>query len=158
MTRSEIALLLSAIAGRDQRTIGETDVLAWHEDLGDLDYADARAAVARHFRESTDRIMPAHVRRLVRLIRDERRRGEVVRSLPPSRFEAHAAAVAQVPDDVPEERPAEVRKLLAGFAAQHAITELPEATPATPAAPLTSEAIHERALARARSERRGTRF
>lgn len=74
MTRSEVALLLGLAAARDYRTVGEVDVLAWFEDIGDLDLADAREAVARHYRESTDRVMPAHIRRLVKMIRDERRR------------------------------------------------------------------------------------
>jgi hypothetical protein len=87
MTRSEIALLLGACAARDQRTIGETDVLAWHEDIGDLDFEDARAAVSQHYRESTERIMPAHIRRLVRIIRDRRRATNVVSTLPPGKCE-----------------------------------------------------------------------
>lgn len=76
MTRSEVALLLGLAAARDYRTVGEVDVLAWFEDIGDLALADAREALARHYRESTDRVMPAHIRRLVRVIRDERRRVE----------------------------------------------------------------------------------
>lgn len=89
MTKAEVALLLTAASGRDQRTIGDADVLAWHEDLADLDYELAREALRRHYRESTDRIMPAHVRRLARTIREERRGRELpsaARALP-SRFE-----------------------------------------------------------------------
>jgi hypothetical protein len=89
MNRVEVALLLTAAAARDLRTIGEADVLAWFEDIGDLDYQDCRAALRLHYRDSTERIMPAHVRRLVRQVRDERRRLEgqhEVRALP-SRFE-----------------------------------------------------------------------
>lgn len=74
MNHSEVAKLLALAASRDQRTVGDADVLAWHEDLEDLDFADAREALRRHFRESTDRLMPAHIRRLVREIRAERRR------------------------------------------------------------------------------------
>jgi hypothetical protein len=88
MNRSEIAKILALAAARDLRTVGDVDVLAWHEDIGDLDFADAREAVTRHYRESTDRLMPAHVRRLVKLVREERRRLELheVRALP-CRFE-----------------------------------------------------------------------
>lgn len=89
MNRSEVAVLLGLAAARDQRTVGDADVLAWHEDIGDLDFADARAALGRHYRESTDRIMPAHVRRLVRVMREERRGRDqptAPRALP-SRFE-----------------------------------------------------------------------
>jgi len=89
VTKAEVALLLAAASGRDQRTIGDADVLAWHEDIGDLPYDLARAALGRHYRESTDRIMPAHVRRLIRTIREERR-GRELPSEPralPGRFE-----------------------------------------------------------------------
>jgi hypothetical protein len=89
MNNSEIAKLLALAASRDQRTVGDADVLAWHEDIGDLDFDDAREALRRHFRESTDRLMPAHIRRLVRTIREERRRLEA-KAAPrqlPGRFE-----------------------------------------------------------------------
>lgn len=99
MTRAEVALLLGLAAGRDQRTVGEADVLAWHEDIGDLDFNDAREAVSMHYRESTDRVMPAHIRRLVRQIRDERRRREEheVRALP-SRFEGDVTRDLRIQD------------------------------------------------------------
>lgn len=89
MTRAEIALLLGLAAARDYRKIGETDVLAWHQDLEDLDFEDAKIAVSLHYRESTDRIMPGHVRKLVKQIRDERRReaGKHEARALPSRFE-----------------------------------------------------------------------
>lgn len=72
MNRDEIIDLLSLIAARDRRTVGNADVLAWSEDVGDLTFADAQAAVSRHFQESRDWIMPADVRRHVRAIRTER--------------------------------------------------------------------------------------
>lgn len=100
MNHSEVAKLLALAAGRDQRTVGETDVLAWHEDVGDLDFVEAREALRRHFRDSTDRLMPAHIRAGVRVIREERRRLAAkapARELP-SRFEAD------------EERDARLRK------------------------------------------------
>jgi len=76
MNHAEVATILALAAARDLRKVGEADVLAWHEDIGDLDFTDAREAVRRHFRESTDRLMPAHIRRTVRVIREERRRIE----------------------------------------------------------------------------------
>jgi hypothetical protein len=139
MTRSEIALLLGYIAARDRRTVGETDVLAWHEDLGDLDAPDTREAVRRHFRESTDYLMPAHIRRLVRLIRDERRKGNVIKAL---------RSVPQNPEGAQR-----VRQLLAEMAAKRAVPGLD----AAPEVLTRSQSIHERALARARAERRGAR-
>jgi len=148
MNRTEIALLLGAIAARDSRTTGEADVLAWLEDLGDLEFADARAAVSRHFRDSTDRIMPAHIRRIARIIRDERRKGETIRGLPPNKFELAAAA----------EPPAEIRDFLTEFTSKHEIPDVGIQTPANPPPVVDrSEEIRQRALARARSERRGRR-
>lgn len=76
MNRAQIAALLGLAAARDYRKVGETDVLAWHEDLHDLDFDDAREAVSRHYRESTERLMPAHVRRIVAQIARERRQAE----------------------------------------------------------------------------------
>lgn len=143
MTRSEIALLLGAIAGRDQRTIGDADVLAWHEDLGDLDFQDARAAVSRHFRETDARIMPAHIRRHVKVIRSERREAAEVRELP-SRFES---------DDERDERirrnVTKIRELLADMAARHSVPDV-GIEPADP-----SEEIRAKAIARAQAERHG---
>jgi hypothetical protein len=88
MNRAEIAQLLGLAAARDRRTVGTADVAAWFEDLGDLDFADARAALGRHFRETTDWLMPAHIRRHVKALRAERREVErhEIRELP-SRFE-----------------------------------------------------------------------
>jgi hypothetical protein len=88
MNRSEIAQLLGLAAARDRRTVGTADVAAWLEDVGDLGFDDARAAVSRHFRTSTDWLMPAHIRQQVKAIRAERRETErhEIRALP-SRFE-----------------------------------------------------------------------
>lgn len=64
MTKAEVARLLTLIAAFDRRTIGETDVEAWHLILGHLDPADCAEAVREHFTASTDWLMPAHVHRL----------------------------------------------------------------------------------------------
>lgn len=76
MTPADVARVLAKAAAFDQRTVGEADVMAWHEILAGYDLGDALAAVTRHYRESTDRIMPAQLRRLATLVRDERRRVE----------------------------------------------------------------------------------
>lgn len=72
MTIEEIVDLLTVIALRDNRQVSKGTALVWHEDVGDLDFADCREAVGRHFRESTDWLMPAHVRNHVKTIRAER--------------------------------------------------------------------------------------
>jgi hypothetical protein len=75
VTPDQTVDLLSLIAARDRRTIGKIDAMAWHEDIGDLSFDDARAAVALHFRQSTEWLMPKHVRDLVKKIRGERLEG-----------------------------------------------------------------------------------
>lgn len=54
--------LLIRIQVVDNRLIGDSTVIAWHELVGDLDYALAVEAVKLHQRESTAYLTPAHVR------------------------------------------------------------------------------------------------
>ena len=88
MTPGDVARVLSACALYDYRKIDEADAAAWFRVIGDLDVDDALEAVARHYQESTDRAMPAHIRRGVKAVREERARRQPheVRALP-SRFE-----------------------------------------------------------------------
>jgi hypothetical protein len=72
MTLDEVYNLLTLIAARDNRSVGQGTALAWQDDIGDLDFDDCHAAVRCHFRESTDWLMPAHIRRIVKRLRDER--------------------------------------------------------------------------------------
>lgn len=72
MSPEETFDLLTLMATRDNRTIGKVDVIAWQQDAGDLDFDDACAAVSLHFRQSTDWLMPKHLRDLVKKIRSER--------------------------------------------------------------------------------------
>ena len=74
MTPADTARVLSKAAAFDQRTIGAADVAVWHEAVGDLDAADALAAVTRHYQNTDQRIMPSHLRRLAAEIARERRR------------------------------------------------------------------------------------
>lgn len=148
MTRSEVALLLGLAAARDYRTVGEVDVLAWFEDIGDLDLADAREALARHYRESTDRVMPAHIRRLVKVIRDERRRVEQheVRAIA-SRFEEDVTRDLRMKQGMAQCRDvvgAVMERLAAGRDVDH-----PE--------PSESDTIRARALEVAKASKRGRR-
>ena len=62
MNKPEAANLLAVMQTYDQRTVGETDVIAWHSALGDLTFPECRDAVIAHYRQQTDRIMPAQVR------------------------------------------------------------------------------------------------
>ena len=89
MNKAEVVLLLTLAGTYDYRKTGDADVEAWYLALDDIGLDAAKAAVVRHYRDSTDRLMPAHVRRGVRAIREEQRRHEPAeaRALP-SRFES----------------------------------------------------------------------
>jgi hypothetical protein len=147
VTRHETALLLGLAAARDYRTIGEIDVAAWHQDLADIDFADAREAVSRHYRESTDRLMPAHIRRHVKAIRADRAKATAEPLALPSRFEDDLARDLRMEPGL-----ASCREVLAAIAAHaNRLRADRERTP--------SELIHDRARERAiadRAERRRT--
>ncbi|MEU5668974.1 hypothetical protein ABZ749_01125 [Micromonospora sp. NPDC047753] len=107
MNATDIANVLAKAAAFDQRTVGQADILAWHEALHDLEAVDALAAVTRHYASSEQRLMPVHVRRIAldlarerhRVAREQRERLEL---------EATAADAVTVRD-----RSAEVADLLA---------------------------------------------
>lgn len=64
MNPSEAALVLGVAAAFDRRTVGEADALAWSAALPDVTADEARQAVVDHYRDSSDWVMPSHVRRL----------------------------------------------------------------------------------------------
>jgi len=72
MTAEEVGKLLGFAALYDNRKVDVPDVVAWHRVLGDLPYTDAEDAVAAHYTDSTERLMPAHVRQRVKAIRGKR--------------------------------------------------------------------------------------
>ena len=72
MNAEETGRLLAKCASYDRRKIGEAEVIAWLQVLGDLNYRDCEAAVVGHYTETTDWIMPAHVRQRVKAIRARR--------------------------------------------------------------------------------------
>ena len=78
MTKDQIIDLLSVIAVGDKRTTGEAEVQFWHGLVGDLEYAECAAAVATHFKTSTDYLMPVHIRRHVTSARQD----HAMRALP----------------------------------------------------------------------------
>lgn len=96
MNVRETAKVLAKAAAFDQRTVGEADIMAWHEVIADLDAEDALSAVSRWYRDSTDRLMPATLRKTVGVLRAER---------------FHAAKVAEEQERLANgpERPAAVR-------------------------------------------------
>lgn len=129
MTPAEVAKVLVKASAYDLRTVGEADVLAWHEVVGRLALEDCLAAVTAHYTETERRVMPSDVRRLAMRIRDERFSRERVAQ----RREAIEAAAPT------RERSVEVNALIAQVVAALPTTE--------------SERIHARAVARARAER-----
>lgn len=131
MTPEEVVDVLSKCAAYDQRTVGEVDVMAWHEILARVELSDALDAVRRHYGESRERAMPADILKLSRISRDERRRIES-RAAPlalPSRFET---------DDIRDER------------LRRGVAEVIAALPAVD----RSERIYQQAVKRARAEHR----
>jgi hypothetical protein len=74
ITPADASELLTIAAAFDRRTIGRADAIAWADALHDLDLRDCADAIRAHFRESTDYLMPVHVRTGVRAIRAERLR------------------------------------------------------------------------------------
>src|SRR4051812_1217045 len=62
MTKAQVAQLLTIIASFDRRTVGKSDVEAWHLILGDLDVEDCAQAVKDHYSEQREWLMPADVR------------------------------------------------------------------------------------------------
>ncbi len=101
MTPQETALLLAKAVAYDSRTVGRADIAAWQEALGDLDFHDAMAAVVLHFQDSTDRLMPAHIRRCVKTMREERLRGVDILDLgSEDDVETYIATVRRRRDDI----------------------------------------------------------
>ncbi|MER7331635.1 MULTISPECIES: hypothetical protein [unclassified Micromonospora] len=89
MTPGDVARLLGTCALYDYRETSKHDAVAWYAVIGDLDFEEASEAVRRHYRDSTERIMPAHVRAIVKQIREEQRRLEqrTATAALPSKFE-----------------------------------------------------------------------
>lgn len=72
MSPDQVIDLLSLMAAYDRRTVGETDVRAWHLAVADLPFDDAKEAVVRHYQQERSWLMPVDVRKLVKKIREER--------------------------------------------------------------------------------------
>lgn len=64
MTRAEVAALLAFAARWDKRTIGDADVAAWHDVLGDMpaDWDRASGAIVAWYREHREPVAPSDVR------------------------------------------------------------------------------------------------
>jgi hypothetical protein len=69
---SEVATLLGIAASFDNRKANEEAVIAWRVALAGIPFADARDAIAAHYAESREWIMPADIRARVRRVRAKR--------------------------------------------------------------------------------------
>jgi hypothetical protein len=65
VTRAETAAVLTLAATFDRRSVGDADVLAWHDVLADITLEEARDAVKAHYARSREWLMPADVRAFV---------------------------------------------------------------------------------------------
>ena len=72
MTPEETGKLLARAALVDNRKVDTPTVIAWHQIVGDLPFADCEQAIIAHYGETTDWLMPAHVRTRVKEARHQR--------------------------------------------------------------------------------------
>lgn len=104
MNLEETGALLAKAAGYDNRTIGQGNVLAWHEALGDLRLDDCLRAVTLHHRSSAEYLMPVHIRRHateVRRVRQDREL-EAERRLELEAYVATAGPLTDRSEDIQE--------------------------------------------------------
>ena len=121
MTPDETIDLLCVAAAFDRRTTGESDVIAWHAAVGDLDFTDSRAAVIAHYQESRDWVMPADVRTRVRAMRRDRLAREIV--------PAPSAELTDEPGRYKAALQAGIRRIADGFSVRRAIGRPPAEIP-----------------------------
>lgn len=133
MNLTETHDLLTFAAAVDNRRVDDATVATWQEILPDVDHADAREAVRRHFRDSREYLTPVHVAKGAETIHEERIRARVRAHLAAEEAEQRALTGPPVPT---ADRSDEVKALITSV-----VANLPQMD------------IHERAKARARKER-----
>lgn len=99
MNKFEVSRVLGKCAAYDKRTVGDADILAWHEILEYVDYTDGLDAVTRHYRQTRDFAMPADILTHAKLAKADRQRRERQQpaarlALPPSKFTPEAERAA----------------------------------------------------------------
>lgn len=72
MNKTEIVKLLTLASSIDNRNVTEVMVEGWYAVLHKFDYADSAAAVRQHFEDSTEYLLPAHVKNGIRRIHEAR--------------------------------------------------------------------------------------
>lgn len=83
MNRDDVIDVLTVAANFDNRQPSAAATDAWEIAIGDLDAADAKVAVALHYREHREWIMPSDVRAGVRKMRSERIAKSMIPAPPP---------------------------------------------------------------------------
>jgi uncharacterized protein HemY len=126
MTQDDTVDLLLAMAVYDGRILGDTDSAFWYQHLASVDYQDAERAVHEHYGESTDRMMPAHVKRRVAAIRAERLRRErqAVPAADPDDVQAYLSELRRADQEIAQ---GDVPAPLAGIA-RRVLASRPEAS------------------------------
>lgn len=69
---AEVATLLGIAASFDNRKASEEAVIAWRVALAGISFTDARDAIATHYAETREWIMPSDIRTRVKRIRVKR--------------------------------------------------------------------------------------
>lgn len=122
MNHAETHDVLRLAASFDNRRFDDVAVIAWQAALDDIPFADGRAALLDHFRESAEYLMPVHIRRGALYIDRERRRAERERSerlaleaeaSEPTRYDRSdetRALIAALRDSLPEGDPDKLRR------------------------------------------------
>lgn len=76
MTMDELKQVVAKIQLGDSRQVDRLVLREWQENIGDLNFEDARTAVTMHRKESTDYLQPAHIRANARRAKLARERAE----------------------------------------------------------------------------------
>jgi hypothetical protein len=117
VTPAETARLLTLIAAYDRRTLGESDVLAWHPLVERYSFDECADAVRAHFASSTSYLMPVHVLDRVRATRRDAIERQQSERLAIEYRQAQAVDVgryvAQVAAALDARRPPEQRRAVA---------------------------------------------
>lgn len=117
MTPAEVTALLGVCSAFDNRKPNAEMVQAWTAAMGDLSFIACRDAVVAHFQESSDWIMPSHIRGRVRRERATRIANDEVLELPPhdpDDTQAHIAALRWARAQAAEGAPYQPEGLVAG--------------------------------------------
>src|SRR5690554_4065455 len=119
MNITDTGKVLAKIQAFDHRTIGDSEIMVWHECIGDLDVDDCMAAVTIHYRESTEWLTPAHIRRIVADL-DRKRRGAQRRAQLAHMRAADGSPLALEANERPvaANKPREVAELIERLAAK----------------------------------------